>query len=514
MWPDSPIMFMGGGVTQLAIVNAQNTSGSSRKILKFSGTYHDLFATKISAKQVCEIDASGFCKASTDTTTYSFTDLNNQVDVSRLWFFNAYWISANTYIAFIHEECQNIPQTASCDEPSGNMNSRIGLAYTTNSGENWKYLGRIIYPYNNSGNPVKNIGGGSLVAKDGYFYYYIFDKNSSGTVGLSIARASVNSVISAAQASRVTNADGSEIWKKWSGGSIWDIGAAIETNRAPAIILGVGSNHAQAGYDSASGKIHLFQAARKGDDSTAPLMTWIKRYTATAITGPFTQDDKLILIEPADGLETNGGYIYCSTLNNSGDINTTINGGLGGEYSLFCEKNKAFGNAEKPFGFHRFILTSTSFQNSRKHSANFDSSQGPEFQYKTCITDTFCTDMVYANPSGPWQSPDTSTKIWSEAVTAGTSIAQIQWQGPNAGIVQIIATPRARLPTCGDGATLRIWNGTTLLASTSLEYDDIIGTSHIHNVSHIMGTPIKFDIISTPNNVCDTFLLDPYIRYF
>jgi len=87
----------------------------------------------------------------------------------------------------------------------------IGLAYSTNGGTSWKYLGNIIAPKANGGAGT-NIGGVPYLVKDGYFYVYF---NEHALVGsnlqtrISVARAPVASVITAAQSGSATQ------WKKY-----------------------------------------------------------------------------------------------------------------------------------------------------------------------------------------------------------------------------------------------------------------------------------------------------------
>lgn len=91
----------------------------------------------------------------------------------------------------------------------------IGLAYSTDQGETWRFLGHIIRPNHENG-VATNIGGAPYIVKDGYFYCYFNEHVLVGGVNtrrLSVARAPVDAVLAAARNNQVTQ------WIKYNSGT-------------------------------------------------------------------------------------------------------------------------------------------------------------------------------------------------------------------------------------------------------------------------------------------------------
>ncbi len=95
---------------------------------------------------------------------------------------------------------------------------RVGLAYSKNNGNTWKYLGYIIAPHHDWNGYSQMLSGGPYIIVGDYFYTYFNEAKTSGSseqLPLSVARASVSDVIQAAENDTVT------VWHKYYNGS-WD----------------------------------------------------------------------------------------------------------------------------------------------------------------------------------------------------------------------------------------------------------------------------------------------------
>lgn len=127
-------------------------------------------------------------------------------------FSGSFWI-VNTYqvgtgiLAFIHiENAEGTRKKPVKGDVSGTSSgkSRIGLAWSSNEGESFRFLGHILIP---SGDPEpSNIQGLPYIIIAGYCYVYFHD-----ATGLTVARAPISEVIEAANKGEVIP------WMKYSG---------------------------------------------------------------------------------------------------------------------------------------------------------------------------------------------------------------------------------------------------------------------------------------------------------
>lgn len=160
--------------------------------------------------------------------------------------FGDYWIvnlyqDADGLLAFVHvENVQGFGKGGA--NPGQTGKSRIGLAWSRDGGNTFDYLGHILAP---SGDPnPHNIQGAPYVTKDGYFYVYFNDKT-----GLTVARAPIKEVLTAAKAGKITS------WKKYRGS---DQGFNGEGLGGPSTSIGVdGISHSDAACSFSIGKCYL-----------------------------------------------------------------------------------------------------------------------------------------------------------------------------------------------------------------------------------------------------------------
>jgi hypothetical protein len=97
----------------------------------------------------------------------------------------------------------------------------LGLAFSTNLGKTWHRLGQVINPQTvRTGECTIDVGAGTLVPVGGFFYAYYTDMGMGCTnLGPAVARASISSVIAAAQAGTPFTSGDGNLFQKYHNGS-------------------------------------------------------------------------------------------------------------------------------------------------------------------------------------------------------------------------------------------------------------------------------------------------------
>jgi hypothetical protein len=104
--------------------------------------------------------------------------------------------------------------------------SALGLAYSTDFGNNWHKLGEVISPqsaWTNGGvNCQADVSMGTLLVVGSYLYTY-YDDNGTGCSGeqLAVARASISSVVAAAVAGTPFTSGPGTLFMKYTGSGAW-----------------------------------------------------------------------------------------------------------------------------------------------------------------------------------------------------------------------------------------------------------------------------------------------------
>jgi hypothetical protein len=137
----------------------------------------------------------------------------------------------------------------------------IGLAYSSNNGNSWTFLGDIIRTNDHTANLGGNIGGAAYVvvpnSNGGDFYAYFNEKPASGNPYPSVAKANINSVKEAALAQRVTSSTGGALWKKYDAGTNSFYRDPISGLGSPILAGANLDMHSDAAYSSALGQYML-----------------------------------------------------------------------------------------------------------------------------------------------------------------------------------------------------------------------------------------------------------------
>jgi len=160
------------------------------------------------------------------------------------WLMSIYSISATELLGFVHKEAVQ-PDGTPIGPPFA-----ISLAYSTDKGNTWRYLGEIVRPQNTN----NNSGGAPYLVVGPYFYVYFND----GTV--TVARALVADVITAARAGT------SFKWNKLVGGTFSGDGFASRgDNIIPPNVAGGGFfSHGDATYNATLNKYLLVLDSQAG----------------------------------------------------------------------------------------------------------------------------------------------------------------------------------------------------------------------------------------------------------
>ncbi|QQS61545.1 MAG: hypothetical protein IPN70_01275 [Candidatus Moraniibacteriota bacterium] len=305
---DGPLKMLPGGTYWYA--TSYVCTGEIRHT-QLKGSLDNPYASAIWMKKTCNRNASGYCINEVDKGTNFFTSFNPSLnDVVALWLVGVYSVGGSEYIGIVHEELVG-------HSSPGSGKTRIGLAWSNDSGNTWKYLGRIISQLED---PIGNIQGAPYMIKDGYMYVYFHDEKSGA--GVAVARANLGNVISSARAGHV----GTNLWKKYFQG-IWSepgMGGRSDS-------LGIqGISHSQIVWSNLT-KRYYFATSRM---SWNQQNTFVKLYES--VDGVNWKFSKTIVEEPASQQGLDGGYQYCTVVSDNASANHIANG----SFYVYCAKFK------------------------------------------------------------------------------------------------------------------------------------------------------------------------------
>lgn len=215
---------------------------------------------------------------------------NNSEINGKPWVMSVYKDSLGGLLAFLHMEFV----TAGGSDNKG----RIALAYSTNNGDTFKYLGEIIAPYGDPDMTGGFLQGAPYLVKDGYFYCYYNEANTN------VARASVAEVITAARN------DTTSPWKKYYNGTFTEDGmfgnrSAIMASHGGAV---EGICHTQAAYSTYDNKYYLVMTSM----NWAGINTYVKLWQSA--DGINWRLYKVLANQPAAGYPANSGWQYASII--------------------------------------------------------------------------------------------------------------------------------------------------------------------------------------------------------
>jgi hypothetical protein len=343
------------------------------------------------------------------------------------WLYNIYKIDSTHWIGFIHKEIDSTYFS-------------IGIGYTSNSGDHWVYCGDIIQPQLITG----NIGGVPYVVVGDHFYVYFNEWTSGGSKRISVARALISDVVTAAQSNTVTT------WYKYNSGS-WNQNGL--TGLGTNIVSGMTGNydtHADAAYCSTLGKyILLLQTHGNGQlllytssdgvswgDRTVVDETdannYIQAYSTIASLNSGANDDCSIVgsdfyvIFPRKDWPSNydNDQLYRRRLTVSGAVTThTVTPSVGSQGSILPNTPQAINDGSKA----TFTITAKS-----GYTVSVGGTCGGNLVGTTFTTDPVTTDctviasfsQIPANTPGSWVEAESGVlsspmQIYSDASASG-----------------------------------------------------------------------------------------------
>jgi hypothetical protein len=449
----------------------------------FQGDNEHPFTSVAWTKPTCNVNSNGFC---VNGSGVAFTQVMT-TDTRYLWFAGLYQPQPNDggMLALIHEE----------QAGSGNP-YRIGLAWSTDSGNTWTYLGRII---STNGTPDLNIQGVAYLVKDGYLYVYYSDADDSGARGLSVARANVNDVVSAARIGGL----GASLWHKYYAGDFTEAGLGGRTT----VLLPNVITHTQAIHSQYTGKYYLPVTQMAADDPATSTVqnSFVKLYES--VDGIGWTSGVTIADESGSSLWKNGGYQYCSVVDPDG----RPNGETGAIFNVYCMKDLR-ANGESDNGLYRWRVDLSGGAGFYRQSKDFSSQQGPYWRYQTG-RDSVIYDMTFQ--SSFWQGSDRWSAIYADALhPAANEIPVLKWIAPRAGTVRIEGTVRDADVTCGNGVSASVVHNGTQIFSADIDNGDTVGRGMDMLRQVAAGDGIFFMVSARGTDFyCDTTRWDPSIGY-
>jgi hypothetical protein len=333
---DAPGNLYPGGAHFLA--THWNWQGSGLEQVLMQGSLDQPYTSIASAKQTCAT-SGGYCVNAPMGTSPAFTRLNT-TDTSQLWFVDTYWPSPGVtpeVLGFIHEEAINYTRVTG-------IAMGIGLAWSSDGGNTWTYLGRILTAF---GDPMPcnagytfNIEGAPYVINNGDFLVYYVDFDDSCGVNIAVAHAKVSDVVAAARAGNL----GSGLWTKYYNGWGSEPGLGGHSSFPTPMSAMWGITHTQALHDATSKSYFMpltFMSWTNG--SGGNIDTSVTLYTSA--DGLTWANSTVIADEPASdqmpaahlGNSTYaGGYQYCSLTDVDGTANHEL--GSGRQFYVYCFK--------------------------------------------------------------------------------------------------------------------------------------------------------------------------------
>ena len=412
----------------------------------------------------------------------------------------------NTYqtgdglLAFTHIEIPGAPINGTYNPGKG----RIGLAWSTDMGSHFTYLGNIIVPH---GDPVStNVEGVPYIVKDGYFYVYYTDSCGAGNPSTAVARAPIADVLNAAKQGTTVP------WAKYYQGAWNSPGIGGDCT-----LIGLdGVSHTDAAYSTYTDKYYIVMSWMNWNNAD----TYLKLYESS--DGISWTYKKTIVDAPASAVRE--GYQYVTIIDQSGSDNAVV----GQKFYVYSGKD--------PYTYplvYRWLvdLNGTDAQASAQSSftASTDyisaSNAGGAWGYYY-MTDTAVLPMKWA--ASPW---DANTFVW----TGGETYALIGkgwmhpgpnedvllvWTAPKSGTVNVTGRVAKGNTSCGDGVVASVSHGFTQQWQSKqpwkkeIAFNDSVGSPFALTESVSTGDTIYFTLNKgVGTNDCDATNFDPTITY-
>ncbi len=420
-------------------------------------------------------------------------------------------------LAFLHIE--NVEQPAPCS--STNRCSRVGLAWSSNGGESFTYLGNII-----RANPeAPNVQGIPFAVKDGYFYVYYHDSQDiPGGAGccMAAARAPVSEVIAQAKLGQTSQ------WLKSYDppDPVFPPGFVSNGLGGPASLLPnnlpFGISHTNAAYSTYTGKIYLATTMHTGWylDQSGQLQhidgpSWIDLYESSDGIA-FT---KILRLDERSDPEVFFGFQYISFV----DENGAGNGVVGQRFHVYGLYEIGEPGTQDPYTFHetglRWTVDLGPPTDFFRLSTDYSLTQGLKNWFYKYVSSNAFLNMTWNGTA--WQGNDANLLLWPTGGHPGpTGDTALEWKAPHAGVVMVAGIVTDANRGCGDGVTATIelngnqqpLTGTTLWKGT-IENGDTVGVSHHLALRVETNDVLRFLMNPRGTNYCDSTRWDPTVAF-
>ncbi len=517
-WLDAPLSASGDGYYLISHASQINWGESCPpdplRQVKTYGGFLDPYANEQWVKRTCK-RLNGYCINTAETFTYTFTSFaSGLTDVVNLWFTSIYNPGGAERLAFIHEENVNITGINCAQQEWTLGTNRIGLAYSSDSGNTWKYLGRIAAPYREqvqlpNGSIVQlNVEGTPYYIYNGDFYIWYKDQNRSA-VSIAVSKANVASVLAAARAGNL----GSNLWQKKS---IYGWNSDIAAEPAfPDTAGEYGIMHSQAAR-AADGNYYILTTRQAAVGASGWEYSYVRLFTVNPVTLAWTKKMDIVNEHMSTFNPDNRGkgYQYASLVDPLG----RANGEVGSAFYVYSAK---FQDSDPPFkqALYQWQVNTTPPADFYKESRGFIGVQGyNQWSYESVLSRQ---PMIW-NAEGYWQRPDWQqpTDIYNRIYKGAASTGQYDgflmiWTAPKTGTVTVRQTVRSAQPnpSCGDGVNFAFQKNDALQFYGHIDWDDTLGKSSVLSIPVVGGDQLYFYGTKGGTNYCDTLFWDPSISY-
>lgn len=416
-----------------------------------------------------------------------FTNPNN-ID-GNWWLTNIYKTSEGHLLAFCHlENCTSNGWWA------------LGLAYSTDGGNTFQKLGKIVTCYVPDTGHNSNIFGVPYIIKDGYFYIYYQDRDPNvETHQYSVARALVTDVINAAQNGTVTQ------WKKYYNGAWNENGLGGNfSNIMPSDGLHDWALHGDAAYNSYLGKYIL-----SGYTHLNGKGVWIS-YSTDGVNWEMPT-----FIQNSKYGDKNTISPYISIIDSSGSDNGVVGKSI---YLYFNYRFNAYDMSTWKWLYRQKITFLNN--NYYRGAVDFDKVQGSgQWLYKQWNGNQY-SDMSWDFTYNRWKGQNTFCLIDKTWQHPDMNDSVRAWVAPRAGIISINAVGGGISVSNGigaDGVKVKILKNSENIWPASgwqtISAGNTVGFTGISDITVSAGDIIYFITNQNTNSAYDTTNWDPIITY-
>jgi hypothetical protein len=457
------------------------------------------------------------------------TSQDSQTPYDQPWLMNTYQEpGTGNVLGFLHIE--NKPN----DPNSTYFRGRMALAWSSDYGDTWKYLGNIVVPENpdKTGNQL----GAPYIVKDGYFYMYYGEgvKRSDGSYlkGITVARAKVADVLAAAKQGKVT------AWKKYYDGDWQSPGIGGPASSILYLQL-EGHDHTDAAYSTFTKKYYLL-TVKSSSTATTPATsklfesedgihwTFVKTIlskTLPAGASAFGYNYQSIVSTDGtdNGVVGKSFYVYSAAISNTGTTNysalrslVTLGTATPIPPTGTSTPPTATSTPPTPTTTPPVVVTPPVLPAPYVFTRDFTSTQGTNrwrYEYKNFAGGY--VPMTWNTTENRWKGNETYLLIQRGSMHPGEiSDAAIRWVAPIAGSVKLTGTVRDGNDSCGDGVIARIFKNDQVLWVSAIANGNATGNAHDVQTTVSPGDSIRFVIDhGAKDNRCDSTGWNPTVTY-